>query len=413
MRIGISAGMIQNGKSGVAQYVLALTRALLNRPEPPALVLFVLEKDEPLFAFARGQVQLQLVSERFRSAVPNILWHQAQLPAIVRRLRLDVLHVPSYRRMLWPKPCPLLATIHDLAPFYVAGKYDRARMFYGRVVARALAQRQDLIITVSQNTASDVARFFQIPSDRLRVVPNGLDHAQFHPGSRMGARKHAADRWRLDRPFFLYVSRLEHPGKNHLRLIEAFARFKIRTQSSWLLALGGSDWHGADVIHAAAAQSPFREDIRLLGFVPGSELPDLYRAATAMLYPSLFEGFGFPPVEAMAAGSPVLSSRRGALAEVVSEAAGRLDPEDVEQMAEALTRCSTDVAWREQLREAGLANARRFDWSRTAEAVLTCYRQLASSALACRTSASESSPRLPRAPGTPSHQCSSWSAPAE
>ena len=375
MRVGLSAGMIQGGKTGVAQYVLSLVRALLARPDCPDLTLFVLENDAPLFDFVERRAILELVSERFRPALRNIAWHQVALPRRARQLRLDVLHVPSYRRLLWPKPCALVATIHDLAPFHVRAKYDPARMIYGRVVARALAHRQDEIIAVSHHTASDLRRFFALRPDRLRVIYNGLDHLRFNPGDPDAARAESRKRWKLDRSFFLYVSRLEHPGKNHVRLLEAFARFKAETGSDWLLALGGSDWHGAESIHAAATRSSARPDIRFLGYVPDADLPILYRSAAAVVYPSLFEGFGFPPVEAMACGCPVLSSDRGALAEVVGDAAGLVDPENVEQIQSGLTRMATDLPWRDQLRTAGLGNAKRFNWNLTAEQVLRTYQK--------------------------------------
>jgi hypothetical protein len=110
---------------------------------------------------------LHLVKERYRPAVRNVLWHQVTLPRLTRQLGLEVLHVPSYRRMLWPRPCALVATIHDLAPFRLPGKYDPLRMFYGRVVARALARRQHEIIAVSQHTATDIRHFFRVQPERL------------------------------------------------------------------------------------------------------------------------------------------------------------------------------------------------------------------------------------------------------
>lgn len=375
LKVGLSTCMIQGGKTGVAQYVLSLVRALLARTDCPELTLYLLPSDAPLFRFVEGRARLVLVPEHYRSAIRNILWHQTRLPNLTRQAGLDVLHVPSYRRMLWPHPCSLVSTIHDLAPFHVRAKYDPARMLYGRVVVRALARRQDQIIAVSRNTASDIERFFQVDPSRLKVIWNGLDHERFCPGDVGEARSEVLRRWHLDRPFFLYVSRLEHPAKNHVRLLESFSRFKAETNSDWLLVLGGSDWHGAEIIHAAAQASNVRKEIRFLGFVPDADLPKLYRAAGAVVYPSLFEGFGFPPVEAMACGCPVLSSARGALGEVIGEAAGRLEPEDVGQMAASLKRVAADAGWREQLRAAGFKNAKRFDWGANAQQVLACYQQ--------------------------------------
>jgi len=373
MRIGLSTSVIQRGKSGVGQYVLALVRALLNHPGQHQLVLFVLEQDRPLFDFAAGRAEIVTVEERFRPALKNIAWHQLVLPSLLKRWHIDVLHVPSYRRLLLRHPCALVATIHDLAPFHVRAKYDAARMFYGRVVVKQLARHQDQIISISTNTARDVERFFGIPVSRQKVILNGIDHTRFKPGPAAQAKAEAAPRWNLNAPLFLYVSRLEHPAKNHVRLIEAFDRFKVETKSNWLLALGGSDWHGAEFVRAAAARSPFAKDIRFLGFVDDASLPGLYHAADTLVYPSLFEGFGLPPAEAMACGCPVLSSTRGSLAEVVADAADLLEPENPASIAAGLQRMASSESWREQLRQAGLRNARRFDWDQNARQVLEVY----------------------------------------
>jgi glycosyltransferase involved in cell wall biosynthesis len=375
MRIGISTSVIQRGKSGVGQYVFALLRALLSASEEHKFVLFVLEEDLPLFAFAKDKAELIAVPEKIRPPVANILWHQVNLPKLVRKRHLDVLHIPSYRRMLRSRPCPMVATIHDLAPFHLAGKYDWKRMFYGRVVARRLARRQDQIIAISDYTASDIVRFFALPRERITVVHNGVDHERFHPRGREQAKGDVAKRLGLDRSFFLYVSRLEHPAKNHVRLIAAFEEFKKATQSDWQLAFGGGDWHGAEVIHTAIRSSQVSSDIRSLGFVPDGQLPDLYRAADVLVYPSLHEGFGLPPVEAMACGCPVISSTRGALGEVIGEAAAIIEPEDIQSIATQLRLFANNESLRNHARTIGLRHARKFDWNKAAAETLKVYEK--------------------------------------
>ena len=374
MRIAITTSVIQRGKSGVGQYVLSLVRALQKHAREHEIRLFVLDEDRPLFAFAEGKMEITPVEEKWRPAVKNIAWHQTRLPELLRSWHADVLHVPSYRRMLGSHPCALVSTIHDLAPFHVRGKYDLARMFYGRVVVKWLARRQDAVIAISTNTARDIERFFGIPIKEQNIVLNGLDHKRFSPSDTSTAHASVSERWNLRAPYFLYVSRIEHPAKNHVRLIEAFTKFKTQTRSPWILALGGSDWHGAEAVHAAAAASPCSKDIRFLGFVPDEALPDLYRAAGCMVYPSLFEGFGLPPVEAMSCGCPVVSSAKGALDEVLGTAALRIDPEDVEDISAALVKLSADSGLRTQLIADGLVNAQRFDWDSNAGAVLNVYR---------------------------------------
>jgi glycosyltransferase involved in cell wall biosynthesis len=381
VRIALSTSVMQRGRSGVGQYVLSLVRALVPTAARHEFTLFVLEEDLPLFNFAAGPMRIEPVSERHRPPMRDILWHQLTLPGLARRGGIDVVHVPSYRRMLWPKPCALVSTIHDLAPFRLPGKYDMARMFYGRVVARRLARRQDEIVAVSTATARDVEAFFGVPTERISVIPNGVDHVRFSPGSKARALGAVCAPRGIAGPFFLYVARLEHPAKNHAGLIEAFNRFKSATGSPWRLVLAGADWHGAAVIRGHVRASPFARDIDLLGFVPAADLPDWYRAADVLVFPSFHEGFGLPAVEAMACGCPVLSSMEGALGETVGAAAGRLEPRDVGQIQAQLTRAAADGAWRGSLRSAGISRALDFDWRVTAAATLGAYARAATRAL--------------------------------
>ena len=374
MNIGISTSVIQRGQTGIAQYVFALLHALLASPGGHHFTAFVLKHDLPLFQGFDGALEVVTVPECFRHPIANIFWHQTFLPHLVRERRLDILHVPSYRRLLHLRPCAMVATIHDLAPFHVAGKYDPLRMFYGRVAVKRLAHRQHSIIAISRNTARDIFRYFDVPRDRVRVVYNGLDHTRFRPPADAATHQHARAHWKTTAPFFLYVSRLEHPGKNHVRLIAAFNDFKRATGSPWQLVLAGKDWTGAKAIHDAIRQSPFPQDIRALGFISDAELPSLYHAAGACVYPSLYEGFGMPPVEAMACGCPVLCSDRGALGEVIGDAALIADPEDIHDVSRKLRAMAADSDLRERLRQRGLRQARRFDWAETAAATLDVYR---------------------------------------
>lgn len=377
MKIGLSTSVIQRGKTGIAQHVFELTKAFCKLADEHQFVLFVLTEDLPLFSFARDTMQLVPVSERFRPPLLNIFWHQTELPRLARLHQLDVIHVPSYRRLLWIRPCPLVATVHDLAPFHVPKKYDRMRMLYGRHVVGRLIWRQNEIIGVSHNTAKDLKNYFRIPPERISVIYNGVDHDRFFPVAQEEAKSRVAKRHGLESPYFLYVARLEHPGKNHVRLVAAFNQFKAETKSPWQLVLAGSDWHGAETIHQTIRHSPFESDIRCLGFVPDADLPDLHRAAELFVYPSLYEGFGMPPIEAMACGCPVLSSTRGSLGEVIGDAAATADPEDTQALKWQLTRLATDPALRQRLRTAGLSRAGEFDWRKAAAATLAVYSRAA------------------------------------
>ena len=373
MKIGFSTSVIQRGKTGIAQYTFALLRAFEDLNTDQRFVLFVLEEDRSFFANHGEQFEIVTIREKYRPPLKNIFWHQTILPKLAGKLDLDVIHVPSYRRLVWQSSCPRVGTIHDLAPFRVPKKYDLARMLYGRVIAKHLARIQEQIIAVSENTARDIESFFRIPRNRVRVVYNGLEHGRFYPQSDKKSGEVSVGKFKLERPFFLYVARLEHPGKNHVRLIEAFENFKTKTKSNWLLALGGSDWHGAEVIHERIARSPWQSDIRTLGFIKDEELPALYSAASSFVYPSLYEGFGMPPVEAMACGCPVICSARGSLEEVVGKAALIVEPEDISSMEDALVKFYSSSELRANFRQKGLLRASDFSWKKAARETLSAY----------------------------------------
>lgn len=374
LHVAISTSVNQRGKSGVAAYLFGLVDALVSTRPDIRLTLFGLEDDRPLFERWLDRAAWEPVEERWRPAVRDIFWHQMIFPRRLREIGADVVHIPSYRRILARPPCPQVVTVHDCAAFHVRGKYDAARMAYGRHVVPRLAKRAARLLTVSHATARDVEKFFRRPANEIRVVWNGIDHRRFRPA--LGGEVEAfRARHGLVRPYIVYLARLEHPAKNHVRLIEAFERLMgERPDLRHDLVLAGADWHGAEVIHARAAASPLRDRIRTTGFVTAEDLPRWYAGASLLAYPSLFEGFGLPPVEAMACGCPVVCSGRGSLAEVAGDAARIIDPESPDDIARGLADVLADGdTWRKR----GLAWARRFDWNLCAEATARLYREAA------------------------------------
>lgn len=376
IRVGLSTSVIQRGRSGIARYVLSLLDEFQQPSHKFEFFVFVLKDDLPLFDFLNASVRKVVVSERFRSPVADILWHQWVLPRLVKKYSLDVIHVPSYRRMMRRAPCATLATIHDLAPFRLSGKYDRARMVYGRVIARFLARQQDRIIAVSQATADDIHRYYGTATDRVQVIQNGIDHRKFYPGDALEAKAWVEAKHSISKPFFLYVARFEHPAKNHRRLIDAFDAFKEKTGSNWQLVLGGGDWHGAEKIHGRIRESPYRDEIHTMGFISDKALPIWYRAANVFVFPSLFEGFGLPPLEAMACACPVICSTRGSLKEIVGDAAVLIDPENADDLERKMVELASDESLRAKLRAKGMDWVQSFTWERCASETMDVYRKI-------------------------------------
>lgn len=381
MKIGLSVSVIQRGKSGVASYVAGLLGGMALRGWPCSIVLFGLEEDRAWFEPWLDHCEWVPVPESFRPPVKNILWHQIHLPRLLRRHGCQLLHIPSYRRMVARPGCPEVVTIHDCAPFRLAGKYDALRMFYGRQVVTRLARRARQIIAVSQTTARDVEEFFHISPPTLHVVYNGINHARFLPLAPEQIQRQLPITAPWKEPWWIYVARLEHPAKNHLRLLAAFARVCAEEpQRAGRLVLAGADWHGADEIHRALAESPVRERIHCAGFVPDDDLPAWYSGARALVFPSLFEGFGLPPLEAMACGCPVLSSPNGSLAEVVDRAGLIFDPMESDAIAASMLRLLREPALAPGLRQLGLQRADRFRWEICADQTMEIYQRAALSA---------------------------------
>jgi glycosyltransferase involved in cell wall biosynthesis len=375
MKIGISTSVIQRGTSGIAQWVFNVSKALKPFAKEHSFTLFVLEEDLPLFDQQSNYMRLHKVAETWRHPVKDILWHQWMLPRLCKRLELDLVHIPSYRRMIWSNKCRKLTTIHDLAPYHVPGKYDMARMMYARHVIPALARRSHGMSAVSHFTANDIETFLRIPKSETTVIHNGIDHTRFHSGDRSGSKVRMAEKLGLKVPYLLYVARLEHPAKNHVRLIHAFEQIKQKMSSELELVIAGKDWHGAEKIHERIRQSPEKASIRSLGFVADEDLADLYRAAEVFVYPSLFEGFGLPPIEAMACGTPVVCSPDGALSEVVADAAEIINPLDDQSIFQGLSNVIQSKESREHYVQKGQERAKHFDWNRAAERWMDIYQK--------------------------------------
>ncbi len=374
MNVGLSVSVIQRGRSGVATYVAGLLRGLESARWPVEVTLFGLDDDRGWFAPWIGPCRWVGVPEAFRPAVRNVFWHQTVLPGLLKRHRCDILHVPSYRRLVARPGIPEVATIHDCAPFRLAGKYDTVRMLYGRHIVTRLARRAAEIIAVSETTAADIRRFFRLPRENLTVVHNGIDHGRFHPMDAAAIARALPVTREWKHGWWIYVARLEHPGKNHLRLIEAFEILCTgNPDAGGRLVLAGADWHGASEIHAAVARSPVRDRIHLAGFVDDADIPAWYAGAVGLVFPSLFEGFGLPLVEAMACGCPVVCSGRGAMAEVAGGAALLFNPEDPREIAGAMERAAGPE--RERLVADGLQRAGAFQWERCARETLAVYRR--------------------------------------
>ncbi len=376
IKVLLSAGMIQGGLSGVGRYVVELANRI-SQFDTVDLHVAGFDADRVLFPTI-DDAHWQTIPVAYSSGAKNLLWHQWHLRGLLKQGGYDLFHAPSYRRIMAFCPTAQLATVHDCAPFRLRDKYGALRGLFGRQLAPWMARRCEAIVSVSHFTKQDLVDFYKLPSERITVIHNGLNHSLYRPRSEEELAAFRA-RKQLDKPFFFFVSRLEHPGKNHVRLIEAYERFRESSPDQVELILGGAPWHGAEVIEQRVADSPYAEDIRLPGFMDEADLPLWYGSAEALVFPSLIEGFGLPVVEALACGVRVASSDRGSLPEVGGNAALYFDPEAVPEIAQGLEVIhdeSGDLL--EARRQKGLQHAAVFDWDVAAKATCQSYIKLIS-----------------------------------
>jgi len=302
-----------------------------------------------------------------RAAV-RVLWEQLVQPWALHRIGAHLVHGPAFVGPLLT-PCPVVITIHDLSFIRFPTLFRPANRLYLTMLTRLSARRARRLIAVSAHTAAETTRLLGISPERIDVVYHGVDPA-FRP---LPAGEVAAFRQRRELPerFVLFVGTLE-PRKNLVRLVEAFAR--IRNGRVGLVLAGGKGWL-YDELFARVEALGLSKEVIFPGYVMNDELPLWYNAATIMAYPSLYEGFGMPVLEAQACGTPVLASNVSSLPEAAGDAASMADPYDVEALAAELNRLLTDKLLRHELRKRGLAHASQFTWPLMALETAGVYRR--------------------------------------
>ena len=382
MRVGIDGRAFQPGFKrhagrGIGLYAVELLRALARLGGAEYVLYF-----DPRLPVAEELLPGGVDRAWYpRSPVPlpepDHSVTQLLLPAAVRRAPVDVFHFLAHVDAPALLPPRAVVTVHDLIllvmrHLYEPGKPLRYRV--GRALDRQVLRRARLLITDSAASRDDIVRLFRLPPERVRVAPLGVT-GRFRPQPAEAVAAVRA-RYRLERPFLLYVGGID-PRKDVPRLLEAWGGLRARRAGVPDLALGGAierDPHFPALLRQAQRLGA-ADALRVLGFVADEDLPALLTAAEAFVFPSLYEGFGLPPLEAMACGTPVVASGAGSLGEVLGDAALLVRPGEAGSLADGIARLLDDGALRAALRERGLARAATFTWERTARETLAAYRE--------------------------------------
>lgn len=374
MKIAWTAYVLDGGRTGIATYIFSLLKALSAVDRSNAYDILLSEGSQRLMPPLADNFRLVPSSNLIENPLVNIVWHNTALPLSTRREKYDLIHVPSFRRIPLVKSCPIIATVHDMAPHAMPDKYDAARIFYHRQILARLIHRCDHVITVSHYTKADIIRYTGYPENQITVIYSGIDRETFHPLPREEALAELQRRYKIHAPFIVYVSRVEHPAKNQLTLIKAFELFKQRHDTSHHLVLAGPPWSGHEVVDQYVRGSKLASSIHLLGSIPREDIVRLYSTCDFMAFSSLFEGFGFPLLEAMACGAPVICSNTTSLGELAKDYAKTFDPTDPEAICTAMESAASPQD-RQAIVERGMTYASTFNWTNTANEVLGVYQR--------------------------------------
>lgn len=371
--IGLNAHLLNLSASyrgaGIHRYI---HHTLLHLPQVAPQHRYIVFLNERQMRATHPAMQTHTTHWPTYKPLVRIAWEQTVLPIATFTEHLDLLHAMAFARPIMAR-CPIVLTIYDMSFVRMPERFPTFQRLYLQRMSRYSARRAARIIVISQSTKDDVVRFCGVPADRVTVIYCGVDEL-FKPLSR-----HEVEQFRsakgLPSHFILYLGTLE-PRKNVAQLVRAYAALRQNGREKPKLVIAGAKGWGYDKVFATVEQSGVKDDVIFTGYVPQAELPFWYNAADLFVFPSLFEGFGLPVLEAMACGTPAITSNVSSLPEVAGDAALTIAPGDARTLAEAIAQALHDTTLRQQMRERGLQQAAKFNWPTAARQTARVYEEV-------------------------------------
>jgi len=373
MRVGIDTTAIPPHRAGAGNYIFNLTAALAALPGDDEYVVFgsaaTAQELQRRRAARRSDVQIEQVDLGSRGR--RLLWEQSELPARARRLGLEVLHSPHYTMPI-RKPCLRIVSIPDMTFFLLPEMHSFGKRLFFRRMIRWSVAAADHVIAISESSRTDLLRVLRVPPEKVRAVPLAAD--EHHKPLPLEEVAPVCGRYGL-RPmeYILHVGVLE-PRKNVPVLVDAHGTLPARYDSTPLVIVGKKGWMYSQIEERLKRAG---RKVRVLGYVPDAELPALYNGARVVVYPSRYEGFGLPVLEAMQCGRPVITTDVSSMPEVAGDAALLVPPGNVDALSAALVRVLDDESFAGELGRRGRMRARLFTWERCARETREVYRAVA------------------------------------
>jgi glycosyltransferase involved in cell wall biosynthesis len=371
VRIALDTTALPGKPGGAGYYIINLVHSLLDIETNHEFVVLTHASDRHLF-------KLSPEKEKFLMDVPDLnrggrlIWEQFALPKLLKRLQIDVLHSPHYTMPLWTS-VPVVVTYHDMTFFLYPSYHTLVKRFFFPFMIHQSARRASALIAVSESTRQDTIRLLGISPKNITTTLLGYD-SSFVPIEDQIYLEQVRQKYHLPGRFIFNVGTIE-PRKNQLALINAFDILADMDPNIALVLVGGAGWY-YNQLSQQIIKSPNRDRIYLIGYVDRVDMPALYNLADVFVYPSIYEGFGLPLVEALACGRPVITSNISALPEIVGDAGVLVSPHDCGQLAQAIRKLLEDKNLAAEIGQKALARAKEFSWRKTAEQTLEIYERV-------------------------------------
>ena len=370
LRVGINASKYSDVHTGVGRFTNILCHHISELNSRYDFYMYTVNKADQLNEISGRNVHIKRTELNLQSNILRILWEQAVLPYYSSRDELDLFHYTDHTLSVMQEVRPCIITVHDIAFIRFPHLFNRTRRIYKKFIFEMLINKADIIITPSNSTKSDIKRYCGINDEKIKVVLYGVEK-RFRLISKSKVEDYRS-RNSLPSSMILSVSTLE-PRKNIVALIRAFRRLREKGLSDYKLVIAGNKgWLYSDIFKEVEA-SGLQKEVLFLGNVADEDLPTLYNCADLFVYPSLYEGFGLPPLEAMACGVPVITSNTSSLPEVVGEAGIMVDPTDVNSLCENMYNLLRDRELWYNMSNKGLERSKLFSWENTAKQILEIY----------------------------------------
>jgi alpha-1,3-rhamnosyl/mannosyltransferase len=375
MRIAIDLTALNAQASGIDRYLLGMVRSLALLEREAEFFLFINAEDRSRFAGShRLPVHCHVWPCCFRPRVFRLFFQQILQPLLLHALRIDVLHSPTFIMPAWRGRARHVLTIHDMSSFALPHCHPPIRRgpLYERIVSESI-RRADLVTVPSASVKTDILRFVNdVSEERIRVIACGIDDT-FRPRNAAEVAP-VLKRLGIPTPYVLYLGTLD-PRKNLPMLIDVFAELAACSRPEHLVLGGDAGWSPNELL-LCIARHGLEARIHLPGYIAEADLPFVYAGAALFVYPSLLEGFGFPPLEAMATGVPVVASDTSSLRENLAGAAALVPAGDARQLKMAMRTLLTDEVARSSAAEAGLKRSQAYRWDRFGAETFACYEEL-------------------------------------